>query len=175
MATKKDADLAFFDTSAFIPLFDEDNPWRAKILQHFEKRKSSYAIDTLVLSEFLVVPTQEGAAAFLKSCRKQFQIHSFDVLASRISAELFKLLLDKGQVPKTPTQRQITKVDALILSSAISAGAGEFLFGDGCFSSWTPYLPEQFCGRPLPKFVCIFDLPSVPHQGLLPFSPPPAK
>ena len=128
-----------------------------------------YAIDAVVLSEFLVVPTQEGAEAFLKSCRKQFLIHPFDVLASRICAELFKLLLDKSQVPRPQTDRQTTKVDAMILSSAIAAGADEFLFGDGCFSIWQPILPGQFCGCPLPKFVRIFDLPQVQVQSVLPF------
>lgn len=175
MVTKKDTDLAFFDTSAFIPLYDDQNPCKARILQHFAKRKPLFAIDTVVLSEFLVVPAPEGAEAFLKSCRKQFQIHSFDVLASRICSELFKLLLEKGQVPKPKTERQITKVDAMILSSAIAAGAGEFLFGDGAFSSWMHYLPGQFCGRPLPKFVCISTLPPVPIQPPLPFSPPPTN
>ena len=77
-------------------------------------------------------------------------------------------LKGKGQIPKTPTKRQLTKVDVMIMASAIVSGASEFIFEDGHFANYPALFPEFVCGRPLPSVVRASNLPSVAIQENLP-------
>jgi predicted nucleic acid-binding protein len=168
MTARKTSSTAFFDTSAFIPLLDPEKSLHARILQHVNERDAFVSIDTVVLSEFLVgIPDASAADAFVKSCTKQFRIHTFDIQTASVCAALFQVLKAKGQVPRTQADRQLTKVDAMVLASAIVSGADEFLFEDGCFAAWPALLDNPFCGFRLPEFVRVSGLPPVEIQGEL--------
>ena len=169
MPTRRTTISVFLDTSAFIPLLDENNLLHTKQVQHLSTAKAFVGIDTIVLSEFLVgmadVSEREAVA---EKCTKQFRVCSFDTQTAVVCAELFKILKGKGQISKTPTKRQLTKVDIMIMASAIVSGANEFIFEDGHFANYPTLLPDSVCGRPLPSFVRVSKLPSVSVQENLP-------
>lgn len=169
MPTRRTTISVFLDTSAFIPLLDENNLLHTKLVQHLSMAKAFVGIDTIVLSEFLVgmadVSEREAVA---EKCTKQFRVCSFDTQTAVVCAELFKILKGKGQISKTPTKRQLTKVDIMIMASAIVSGASEFIFEDGHFANYPTLLPDSVCGRPLPSFVRVSKLPSVSVQENLP-------
>ena len=54
MPTRRTTISVFLDTSAFIPLLDENNLLHTKLVQHLSTAKAFVGIDTIVLSEFLV-------------------------------------------------------------------------------------------------------------------------
>ncbi len=169
MPTRRTTISVFLDTSAFIPLLDENNLLHTKLVQHLSTAKAFVGIDTIVLSEFLAgmadVSEREAVA---EKCTKQFRVCSFDTQTAVVCAELFKILKGKGQISKTPTKRQLTKVDIMIMASAIVSGANEFIFEDGHFANYPTLLPDSVCGRPLPSFVRVSKLPSVSVQENLP-------
>lgn len=169
MSTRRTSISAFLDTSAFIPLLDEANVLHAKLVQHLSAAKAFVGIDTVVLSEFLVgMADAFEREAVAEKCTRQFRVYSFDTQTAVVCAELFKILKGKGQIPKTPTKRQLTKVDVMIMASAIVSGASEFIFEDGHFANYPALFPEFVCGRPLPSFVRASNLPSVAVQENLP-------
>ena len=169
MSTRRNSTSVFLDTSAFIPLLDEDNVLHAKLVQHLSVKKAFVGIDTVVLSEFLVglVDASERETVAEK-CAKQFRVYSFDMQTAVVCAELFRILKAKGQIPKTPSKRQVTKVDVMIMASAIVSGASEFVFEDGHFANYPTLLPDSVCGRLIPSFVRISKLPAVVIQEELP-------
>ena len=160
---------AFLDTSAFIPLLDKTNALHVRLVRHVSATRILVGIDTVVLSEFLAgladTTVRETAA---ETCAKQFRVHSFNAQTAIVCAELFGILKAKGQIPKTPTKRQLTKVDVMVMASAIVSGATEFIFEDGHFESYSKLLPGSVCGRALPSFVRVSELPCVPTQAGLP-------
>lgn len=172
MTGRKAVTSVFLDSSAFIPLIDCDNVWHARLLQHIKDRDAFVSIDTVVLSEYLVgvadsLLAEETALKFAR----QFRIHSFDARTALVCAELFKVLKAKGQIPKKPTDRQLKKVDVMILASAIVAGVDEFIFEDRYFSNCPAFLPDPICGFKLPSFIRLSTLPPVPVQtelGMIP-------
>ncbi len=169
MSTRKTSTSVFFDTSAFIPLLDEDNVLHAKILQHLSEGKAFISIDTVVLSEFLAgLADASERETVAEKCSKQFRVHSFDMQTALVCAELFRILKAKGQIPKTPTKRQLTKIDVMIMASAIVSGASEFVFEDGHFANYPALLPDSVCGRSIPSFVRVSRLPAVAVQENLP-------
>ena len=111
MPTRRTTISVFLDTSAFIPLLDENNLLHTKLVQHLSTAKAFVGIDTIVLSEFLVgmadVSEREAVA---EKCTKQFRVCSFDTQTAVVCAELFKILKGKGQISKTPTKRQLTRL-----------------------------------------------------------------
>lgn len=169
MSTRRTLISAFLDTSAFIPLLDEDNGLHARLVQHLSASGAFVGIDTVVLSEFLVgMANAAERAPVAEKCARQFRVYSFDAQTAVVCAELFRILKGKGQVPKTPTRRQLTKVDVMIMASAIVSGASEFVFEDGHFANYPELLPESVCGRPLPPFVRVSEIPSIAIQENLP-------
>lgn len=169
MSTRRTLISAFLDTSAFIPLLDEDNGLHARLVQHLSVPGAFVGIDTVVLSEFLVgMANAAEREAVAEKCARQFRVYSFDAQTAVVCAELFRILKGKGQVPKTPTRRQLTKVDVMIMASAIVSGASEFVFEDGHFANYPELLPESVCGRPLPLFVRVSEIPSMAIQENLP-------
>ncbi len=169
MSVRRTAVSVFLDASAFIPLLDEDNVLHAKLMQHLSSAKAFVGIDTVVLSEFLAGLADASAReSVAEKCTKQFRVYSFDTQTAVVCAELFRILKAKGQIPKTPTKRQLTKVDVMIMASAIVSGASEFIFEDGHFANYPVLLPDPICGHPLPSFVRISELPSVAVQENLP-------
>lgn len=169
MSMRKTSISVFLDTSAFIPLLDKTNMFHAKLMQHMSAVKALVGIDTIVLSEFLAgladVSKREVVA---EKCAKQFRIYSFDTQAAVVCAELFEILKAKGQIPKTPTKRQLTKVDVMIMASAIVSGASEFIFEDGHFANYPSLLPASILGRSLPSFVRVSELSDMTTQENLP-------
>lgn len=159
----------FLDTSAFIPLLDEANVLHAKLVQHMSSMKAFVGIDTIVLSEFLTgLADESGREVVAEKCAKQFRVYAFDAQTSIVCAELFRILKAKGQIPKASTKRQLTKVDVMIMASAIVSGASEFIFEDGHFANYPALLPDSICGRSLPSFVRVSKLPDVAIQENLP-------
>jgi len=169
MSVRRTSVSVFLDTSAFIPLLDEGNVLHSKLMQHLSSTKAFVGIDTVVLSEFLAgLADAADRESAVEQCTKQFRVYSFDTQTAVVCAELFNILKAKGQIPKTPTKRQLTKVDVMIMASAIVSGTSEFIFEDGHFANYPVLLPDPICGRPLPSFVRISELPSVVVQENLP-------
>lgn len=169
MSVRRTSASVFLDTSAFIPLLDEDNALHAKLVQHLYALKAFIDIDTVVLSEFLVgLADVSERKAVAEKCSKQFRVYSFDTRTAVVCAELFKILKAKGQIPKTPTRRQLTKVDVMIMASAMVSRATEFIFEDEHFVNYPALLPDPVCGYSLPSFVRISKLPTVTVQEDLP-------
>ena len=169
MSMRRNSASAFLDTSAFIPLLDEHNALHAKLHQHLSAANALVGIDTIVLSEFLAgLDDATSLEAVAEKCAKQFRVHSFDMQSAIVCAKLFRILKANGQIPKTPTRRQLTKVDIMVMASAIVSGADEFVFEVGHFSNYPALLPASICGHSLPSFVRISELPAVTVQEDLP-------
>lgn len=165
MTGRKTSTSVFLDSSAFIPMLNRGTPLSDRLVQHLEDINASVCIDTVVLSEYLVVFADSSLAEeTTQKLTRQFRIHSFDARSALVCAELFKLLKAKGQIPKTPTDKQLTKVDVMILASAIVAGVDEFIFEDRYFANCSTLLPNPICGFKLPAFVRLRNLPPVAVQ-----------
>lgn len=172
MATRRTSTLAFLDTSAFIPLLDSDNALHAKLVQHLSAEKAFVGIDTIVLSEYLAGIAEESERVVVaEQCAKQFRVHPFNTQTAIVCAELFRMLKAKGQIPKTQSKRQLTKVDVMIMASVIVSGAKELVFEDGQLANYPALLPDSICGHPMPLFVRISKLPAVIVQDDLPAFP----
>lgn len=165
MSNRKATCLVFLDTSAFVPLLDSQNDLNARLVQHLKSLNASVEIDAIVLSEYLVGVTDGvDKDALIDTCTRQFRVPSFDAVAAKLCAELFKILKSKGQIPKASSERQITKVDIMIMASAIVSRANEFVFEDKHFVNYPQYLPTDICGFPIPTFVRASTLPDVVVQ-----------
>lgn len=161
----QDSPFGFLDSSAFFPLLERDNPLHARLMQHILGKKAVVCIDTIVLSEYLVgIADSSRAEEIAENFAKQFRIHSFDARTAVVCAELFKILKAKGQIPKKPTDRQLKKVDVMIMASAIVSGVDEFIFGDRYFANVTDLLPNPICGFKLPTFLRLNTLPRAAVQ-----------
>lgn len=173
MASRKFSSLSFLDTSSLIPLLDTNRQYHDRLVQHLTHEKSFVCIDTVVLSEFLVGlgdnPDREN---IVEKCTKQFRVHSFDARTAVVCAEIFKVLKSKGQIPRSSTDRQITKVDIMIMASSIVCGADEFIFEDNHFSSYSKLLPDVICGFKIPSFIRLCNLPCIEVQDDLPVNAP---
>ena len=162
MSNRKASSLIFLDTSAFVPLLDCQHPLNSRLIQHLKSRNASVEIDAIVLSEFLVgVGSDVDKDVLIDKYTRQFRVPSFDAAAAKVCAELFKLLKSKGQIPKSATDRQITKVDIMIMASAIVSRATEFVFEDKHFAHYPQHFPTDICGFPMPTFIRASDLPDV--------------
>lgn len=168
MSNHKVKCLIFLDTSAFVPLLDSQNSLNARIVQHLKSQNACIAIDSIVLSEYLAgVADNIDKDALVDKCSRQFQITSFDTVAAKVCAELFKILKSKGQIPRASTERQITKVDIMIMASAIVSHAKEFIFEDKHFANYPQYLPTNICGFQIPTFIRVSKLPDILVQQML--------
>lgn len=162
MSTRKPSTSVFLDTSAFIPMLLGSHKLHRKLHQHLKSINASIGIDAVVLSEYLVgLNDSVDKDKLIETLTKEFKVSSFDPRVAKVCAELFRILKAKGLIPSTPTERQITKVDIMIMASAIVCRAHEFIFEDKHFTAYPEALPESICGYSLPKFVRISKLPDV--------------
>lgn len=169
MSVHKASCSIHFDSSAFIPLVTPSKPLHNKIVSYLRNAKAMLSIDTVVLSEVLAVSDQEvDRADLVEKYSRQFRVFPFDVYASRVCAELFRILKAAGQIPRQNAERQITKADLMILASAMVNKVTEFIFEDKHFSQYPNLLPETICGYSLPVFKRLSDLPDVMMQQEIP-------
>ena len=147
MSTRRTSISAFLDTSAFIPLLDEANVLHAKLVQHLSAAKAFVGIDTVVLSEFLVgMADAFEREAIAEKCTRQFRVYSFDTQTAVVCAELFKILKGKGQIPKTPTKRQLTKVDVMIMHPRLYLGPASLFLRTDTLPTILHYFRSLFVG-----------------------------
>lgn len=169
MSSRKISNTALLDTSAFIPLLDPDNPFNERLANHLKQTNALLCIDTIVLSEFLVKDDNgSDLDALADKFTKQFRVFSFDARTAVVCSRIFSILKSRGQVPRAGTARQITKVDIMVVSSAIVNRVDEFIFADNHFKSILQHIPDPLCGFKLPSFISLDDLPPVLVQDDLP-------
>lgn len=160
MAMHKTQTTVFIETSALIPMLDRENAHQKRIIAHLSSKQALASIDTVVLSEYLAgLSNATDKSNVAEHLSRQFRIYTFDAQTAIVCAEVFRVLMANGQIPKNQSNRQITKADIMIMASAIVSGASELLFNDGHFRSYKKFLPDPICGHKLPEFVCACELP----------------
>lgn len=160
MASGKPQKSVFIETSALIPMLEQDSVIQRRVLQYLKTGKALVCMDTVVVSEYLAgVDESIDKNAVVERMSKQFRIHTFDAHTAIVCAEMFRILKSKGLIPKTKSKRQITKADIMIMASATVSGAAELLFNDGHFAAYRKVLPDEICGHKIPTFVLAKELP----------------
>ena len=160
MASGKPQKSVFIETSALIPMLEQGNVIQARVLQYLKSGKALVCMDAVVVSEYLAgLDASMDKNAVVERMSKQFRIHTFDAHTAIVCSEMFRILKTKGQIPRTPSKRQITKADVMIMASATASGVSELLFNDGHFATYRRFLPDEICGHKLPTFVRAKDLP----------------
>lgn len=150
----------FLDTSALIPLLTENHSNHYKVRRYLGEIKGSYSIDSIVLSEFLTKnESPEVRQMYLEMIAKEFRVFSLSAVGAQIGASIFRHLLEKNAVPKGKTDRQITRVDVLILASAIENRVDTFLYEDNHFSLMIKHIDDLVIPRfSIPEIVQIRDI-----------------
>lgn len=161
--------VALLDTSAFIHLLGSDKPLHRKIIGHLTQDGLMPCIDAVVLSEYLAgLADTVDVKGLIERFTKQFGTYSFDARTAEVSAAIFRILKKSGQIPSAGSERQITKVDIMIIASAMVNSVKELLFEDRHYLHYEQFLPTTICGYAKPKFVRASLLPDVITQSELP-------
>lgn len=161
--------IALLDTSAFIHLLGSDKPLHLKIVNHLTQSGLAPCIDAVVLSEYLAgLSERTDAKSLIEMFTKQFGVYSFDARTAEVSAAIFRILKQAGQIPVERSERQITKVDIMIIASAMVNSVKELLFEDRHYLHYGQFLPSTICGYAKPDFVRASLLPDVVTQTELP-------
>jgi predicted nucleic acid-binding protein len=151
----------FLDTSALIPLLTESHCNHYKVRRYLKETKCSCCIDSIVLSEFLTgAKSPKEKRVVLDIIARQFRVLSLSVIGAQIGAQIFKCLKEKGVVPKGKTDRQITRVDVLILASAIENRVNTILYEDNHFFSMIQHVKDIIIPNySIPNPIRIVDIP----------------
>lgn len=151
----------FLDTSAFIPLLTENHCYHHKVRRYLGEEKFSCCIDSIVLSEYLTgVTSPENQQRDLNVIAKQFRVLSLSFMGAQIGACIFRHLKNKNAVPRGETEKQITRVDILILASAIENRMDYILYGDKHFTSMVNHINDiDIPNFSVPVPVHIQDIP----------------
>jgi predicted nucleic acid-binding protein len=152
----------FLDTSALIPLLTECHSNHNKVRRYLREIKGSYCIDSIVLSEFLTKnESPEIKRRYLEIIAKEFRVFSLSTVGAQIGASIFCHLLEKNAVPKGKMDRQITRVDVLVLASAIENRVDTLLYEDKHFSFMVNNINDLKIPRFfVPELVQIQDIPN---------------
>ena len=153
MSTNKIKKRIFLDTTALISLITPTYKSHDKIVAYLKNEDALLCFDTVVLSEVLAgMKTDSERDAMRRRCLSQFEVAVYDSRCATVCADVFAHLKAKGQVPRGGAERQFTKVDVMILASAIISRVDEFLHEDKFFDQVTNLLSDSNYSEKLPSF-----------------------
>ena len=107
------------DTVFLIKIVTKDNDY-GNFYNFFESKQATLGLPTPVLAEFLVRDDNFERTNFISTSNSFSQVFNFDMKSARISADIFRDLLERGYFQDKKEAKQSLKVDIQILGMTIA-------------------------------------------------------
>lgn len=113
--------MVMVDNNFLIRLVSDKETYRI-FSQNLERNEMSLGLPTPVMAEFLVKDENYDRANFLSKVNNFVQTFDFDVKSAKISAEIFRDLLNIDYFKGDNGNRQVIKVDIQIIAITLANG-----------------------------------------------------
>ena len=113
--------MVMVDNNFLIRLVSDKETYRI-FSQNLERNEMSLGLPTPVMAEFLVKDENYDRATFLSKVNNFVQTFDFDVKSAKISAEIFRDLLNIDYFKGDNGNRQVIKVDIQIIAITLANG-----------------------------------------------------
>lgn len=113
--------MVMVDNNFLIRLVSDKETYRI-FSQNLERNEMSLGLPTPVMAEFLVKDENDDRANFLSKVNNFVQTFDFDVKSAKISAEIFRDLLNIDYFKGDNGNRQVIKVDIQIIAITLANG-----------------------------------------------------
>lgn len=121
--------MVMVDNNFLIRLVSDKETYRI-FSQNLERNEMSLGLPTPVMAEFLVKDENYDRANFLSKVNNFVQTFDFDVKSAKISAEIFRDLLNIDYFKGDNGNRQVIKVDIQIIAITLANGIGKLYTED---------------------------------------------
>lgn len=121
--------MVMVDNNFLIRLVSDKEAYRI-FSQNLERNEMSLGLPTPVMAEFLVKDENYDRANFLSKVNNFVQTFDFDVKSAKISAEIFRDLLNIDYFKGNNGNRQVIKVDIQIIAITLANGIGKLYTED---------------------------------------------
>ena len=111
--------MVMVDNNFLIRLVSDKETYRI-FSQNLERNEMSLGLPTPVMAEFLVKDENYDRATFLSKVNNFVQTFDFDVKSAKISAEIFRDLLNIDYFKGDNGNRQVIKVDIQIIAITLA-------------------------------------------------------
>lgn len=121
--------MVMVDNNFLIRLVSDKETYRI-FSQNLERNEMSLGLPTPVMAEFLVKDENYDRANFLSKVNNFVQTFDFDVKSAKISAEIFRDLLNIDYFKGDNGNRQVIKVDIQVIAITLANGIGKLYTED---------------------------------------------
>lgn len=121
--------MVMVDNNFLIRLVSDKETYRI-FSQNLERNEMSLGLPTPVMAELLVKDENYDRANFLSKVNNFVQTFDFDVKSAKISAEIFRDLLNIDYFKGDNGNRQVIKVDIQIIAITLANGIGKLYTED---------------------------------------------